>query len=62
MVFFRWIGSMHLVTMGKCGSLDHKEQRLVLLEGGLLEEIAKCFAKFLFWTYGISFRIVLWSG
>jgi hypothetical protein len=50
---------MHLVTVGKCGSLDYKEQILMLLEGGLLEEIAKCFAKFLFWTYGLSFRIVL---
>jgi hypothetical protein len=45
--------------MGKCESLDYKEQRSMLLKRGLLEEIAKCFAKFLFWIYGISFRIVL---
>ncbi len=39
MVFFHWTSSMHLVTMGKCGSWVYKEKKLVLLEGGLLEEI-----------------------
>jgi hypothetical protein len=59
MLFFHWFGSMHLVTVGKCGSLDYNEQISVLLEGGILEEIVKCFAKFLFWTYRIFLKIVL---
>ncbi len=57
MVFLHWIGSLDLVTAEKCGNADYKEQRSVLMEGGLLQEKAKakCSAKFYvvgnLWTF-----------
>jgi hypothetical protein len=38
MVFLHWIGSLDLVMAEKCGNADYKEQRSVLMEGGLLQE------------------------
>jgi hypothetical protein len=46
MVFLQWIGLLDLVMAEKCGNADYKEQRSVLLEGGLLQEKGKCSAKF----------------
>jgi hypothetical protein len=55
MVFFHWIGSLDLVTAKKCGNADYKEQRSVLMEGGLLQEKGECAAKFYvvgnLWTF-----------
>jgi hypothetical protein len=55
MVFLHWIGSLDLVMAEKCGNAGYKEQRSVLLEGGLLQEKGKCSAKFYvvgnLWTF-----------